>query len=1137
MAAVAVVIAAIVTLLVWIMTPERLTPLIEEVASGYFTADVRLDRAELTFWSTFPHLEVDVENLRVTSHSLDTLTPQQRATLPANADSLLRVDSFHGGVNILHLLHGKIALYDLEINRPQVNLVAWNDSVANYNIVPPSPEETPDTAAIELPAIAINSFVIRGEAPIRYYSAADSLNIGVTLSATTIEGTDEPGYRVTVDGDVDATVEPYLSMLRLPVMLNGDIGWTPDAPLNIALSDFRAGIGPVRTVVNTAIDMTDELVIGQFEMVVERFKIIDLINAMPAEYRAMCRGLVTDLQMGASVKFTRPYVPAAVAVPTAVIDFDIPQGTARYEQLTLSRAALKGRVELNGSDFDKAVVTLRRFMAVGEGVGFEVSGTATNLVTDPRADGNFKGGVSFAHLPSRLLSALPVTVRGELRGDFDFRVAMSDLTPTTFHRMLLNGDATLSDLVVTEPSQGLRLYSRLMEMKLGTGETFIHNDLRSDSLLTISFKCDTVSMETPDMAFEGSSMLLAAGARNTVETLDTTRVTPLGAVFKAAAMKFESFADSSRIRVRDIMCHASLQRYSDNARQPLLSFNFDAGRLRYVDPLTRVSFRDTRLDASCHPRLKPQMSARMSQAFDSIRERYPHLRADSVYRMARAEMRARRAARGPRTSRNDGTERIDYGLDDESKQLLRWIDFEGHLTSKRARVFTPYFPVRNRLSDIDVSITPDSLNIRNTRYEMGRSDFVINGSVSNISRALTSRRSPMRINFDVQSDTIDINEITQAALAGSAFAERVAAGAHVALADSDSDDMLQLAVQQQAPVDSMAPILIPMNVDANLMLHSRNIIYSDLMFTDFHGEALVHDGALSLHELGATTDAGKISLTALYTAPTKNDLSFAFGMKVTDFHLEKFIKLVPAVDSIMPLLNDIKGVVNAEMAATSRVDSGMNLVIPSLSAALTISGDSLVLIDAETFRSIGKWLLFKNKDKNVVDHMEVQVVIENSVLELFPFMFTIDRYKLGVMGSNDLALNYNYHVSVLKSPIPFKFGINIKGNPDKMKIRLGRAKFKESMAGERIAIVDTTRINLINQIENVFRRGVSNARVGSLKTRRPSAVDMGGDENADTISHADSLLFIREGLLPAPPAPAATAPVDEGKNNKRKKKK
>lgn len=194
----------------------------------------------------------------------------------------------------------------------------------------------------------------------------------------------------------------------------------------------------------------------------------------------------------------------------------------------------------------------------------------------------------------------------------------------------------------------------------------------------------------------------------------------------------------------------------------------------------------------------------------------------------------------------------------------------------------------------------------------------------------------------------------------------------------------------------------------------------------------------------------------------------------------------------------------------------MNIEIPSLKAAVKLSGDSLKVIDEETFRTIGKWLLFKNKEHNMIDRMSVEMIIDNSQLRMFPFMFDFDRYKLGVSGYNDLAMNLNYHIAVLKSPLPFKFGINISGNVDDMKIRLGRAKFNEKEMSKTVSIADTTRVNLVREIQNVFRRGVRNSRVRNLDFSNVAREIVSDDVKADTISRADSLYFIKEGLIQAP---------------------
>ena len=197
----------------------------------------------------------------------------------------------------------------------------------------------------------------------------------------------------------------------------------------------------------------------------------------------------------------------------------------------------------------------------------------------------------------------------------------------------------------------------------------------------------------------------------------------------------------------------------------------------------------------------------------------------------------------------------------------------------------------------------------------------------------------------------------------------------------------------------------------------------------------------------------------------------------------------------------------------------MDINIPTLRAALKIEGDSLVLMAPATFKTVSKWLLFRNKNRNMIDHMAVEAVIENSAIEVYPFMFNIDRYQLGVMGHNDLAMNMDYHVSVLKSPVPFKFGINLRGTPEKMKVRLGGAKVKPGMVGQRQEIADNTRINLVQQIDNVFRRGISKARLGRLSFS-PSASPLPTPsqllEEDDRLSYADSLGMIRAGMIDNP---------------------
>ena len=455
---------------------------------------------------------------------------------------------------------------------------------------------------------------------------------------------------------------------------------------------------------------------------------------------------------------------------------------------------------------------------------------------------------------------------------------------------------------------------------------------------------------------------------------------------------------------------------------------------------------------------------------------------------------------------------IDWGTSKALRRLLTEWELGGTLKADVARLFTATFPVRNRVRNFNVTFNTDTISLNNVQYKAGHSDFQVSGRVSNLRRALASRRqgASLKLHFDVLSDTVDVNELANAFFAGAANGKR-----ELHARNFDDENSLERDIEdKEILTDARGPLLIPTNIDAEISVKANNVIYSDLLLHNLTGSVLSYDGALNLHNLAASSEVGSVDLSALYSAPAVDRMQFGFGLKLNRFNISQFLKLVPAVDSMMPLMRDFAGVVSANIAATAPIDREMNIPLPRLHAAINIQGDSLTVIDPDTFNKMAKWLFFKDKQKNMIDHMSAEMIVEDGVLRLFPFVFDFDRYRIGVQGSSDLAMNLNYHIAVLKSPLPFKFGINIKGNVDKMKIRLGKAHFNEKTGASTVAIVDTTRLNLLREIENVFRRGVRNSQFASINiSTRPEAAAINLDE--DTISRADSLYLIKQGLLPS----------------------
>lgn len=1129
--ALVLLIVLVVGAAVWILTPERLTPLVEHYASEYIDGRVKAKRIELTFWKTFPRLNVDVDSLEVISGSLRGLTPDQQARLPQGADSLLSVAGFHADVNILRLFTGTIALHDITIDSPRVNIVDVSPTVSNYNIFPKS-EET-DSTSTPIPDIILSRFAITGRAPIHYVSLADSVEFKLNLTNTTLSGDDAPGYRLDFAADASSQLGD-MTFDNLRIGMGGDIVWNHKKPYRIELSDFQAGINDVNTVVNTVVDFERDLTI---ESLLFRMPLVDvnsLIRLVPPQLRGELGKIVNNLRVGLTARLTQSYIPSVERYPSMELQITVPEGKVSYQKLKLSALALDLDARIDGKNLNNSRFDLKRLYANGEGIAFTLKAVLTDLIRDPKIEGTFEGGVDLGRLPMNLIAPeLGAKVTGRLKADASFAGRRSYLTRENFHRLNVNGEASLSDFRFDMPDMPVEAFVRHAGLKLGSNSSVNG----ADSLLTVSFSIDTVSVAMPGLEAQARAFKIGIGSRNVASSVDTTQINPIGARATLGFARLKLVDDSTSIRLRDIDLTGVLRRFRNEARVPQFDMKFTARRMRYSDRLNRASLREADIAATVHPTPPRQPSQRLLRAMDSVAAVNPGLPSDSVRVLARAALRRNRR----HNAADNSTSRVDFELDGETRSLLRKWRTSGHIKAKRARVMTPYFPLKNVVKDLDMTFSNDSIEITNTRYRVGHSEFVIDGSITNLTRALTSRsgRQPLRINMRVSADTIDVNEIAAAVFAGAAFAQKERQGLAGPISDSDNDDVVEASIAQNTDVSEKAAVLIPTNIEASVRLAGRNVLYSDLTFHNFRGQAEIFDGALNLRNLSARTDVGAVDLTALYQGLHPDSLSFAFGMQVRDFRLSRFMQLVPQLDTIMPLLRDVKGIVNAEVAATADVDTMMDIRIPSLTAAVNITGDSLVLLDAATYRKIGKWMLFKHKDRNVIDHLNARMVVKDAQMELYPFIFDIDRYKLGIFGSNDLDLNFKYHIAVLKSPIPFKFGINVSGNPDKMKIRLGGAKIKENSPMVS-AISDTTRINLVNQIQDIFRRGVRRAgQSGRLRfdpgaSPAPSRSD---SDLGDTISHADSLEFIRQGLIPAPPAPDSTAIKAADAKAKKKKKK
>lgn len=393
-----------------------------------------------------------------------------------------------------------------------------------------------------------------------------------------------------------------------------------------------------------------------------------------------------------------------------------------------------------------------------------------------------------------------------------------------------------------------------------------------------------------------------------------------------------------------------------------------------------------------------------------------------------------------------GMDKAGIGVTAEQVRDSFWVP-KGIVGFNRMKVTTPICALPIRLQKTSLTVGNRTISLRNATMRIGRSDLTATGAVYDLYGAMHHHK-PLRAKLELTSNNLNCNQLIRSL--------------------SFPTDTLQ--AEADTTSTNLELFVVPKNLDFELTTRLRRVRYDKMVFEDVRGDIDVRNQAVHLKELSMRGMNAEMRTTLIYQATQRKRGYAGFDFHLHNIDISKLVDFAPSLDSIVPMLRSFQGTVDFDVAAETHLDSCLNIKIPSLRSAIHIKGDSLVLMDGETFAEISKKFFFKNKEKNMIDSISVNISVKDGNVTVYPFVIEMDRYRAAVGGTQDLNMNFDYHISILKSPIPFKLGLNIRGNLDKMKFGMGKAKYKDAVTPVEIRKVDSTIVNMGEQIVKDFRR-------------------------------------------------------------------
>jgi hypothetical protein len=383
--------------------------------------------------------------------------------------------------------------------------------------------------------------------------------------------------------------------------------------------------------------------------------------------------------------------------------------------------------------------------------------------------------------------------------------------------------------------------------------------------------------------------------------------------------------------------------------------------------------------------------------------------------------------------------------EDVADEFLKKFKATGKISLKKFNVRDAYFPLPMTVRKVDVDFDGDTLNLDNFRMRVGRSAITLNGEVNNVRRFLLRGRT-LNGDLNLKSRRIDINQLMRAYTVANEAAtqhKQLSADANVAMLEAESE--MDADIESTAAIDSTMQaslIVIPKNLNLSFNADVDSVLFSNMKLIDFAGRVKVKDQHVSVANLSTSTKVGKLAMHLSYLCKDLQKADAALALNMDSVQIGELVTALPELDSIMPMLRSFDGSVACEASLTATLDSAMNVVLPSVNAGAWLRGDSLVLMDGETFSEIAKMLMFSKKTRNVIDSVSVELLVKNNEIEIYPFMVAMDKYRLGVGGKQGLDQSFNYHIALLK---PIRLGLDVYGKDfDHIKFKLASVKFKDS---------------------------------------------------------------------------------------------
>lgn len=1027
-------VVVVLAVALWLVfTPSKLTKIVNSLADNYITCEAKFGNVDLTFLSTFPDAGLKIEDVVIVNSMEGS----------AN-DTLAKIGSLTVGIDVMAFLkENKVIVHQVKLDDARANLYRNGRGESNFDIFPPSEKEDTTSTAfpelIDLKKIKVNNLSAQFvDEQGGMWTIAEQFDLSLKGG---MKGKDIDGDLYVWGGKLDVTMlnsGMTVSVDGLEVDIDGklkDENIDADMRVNANKLFYQQDDSTGNAAMKTTLDNVDlrfdgkgtmDEIVADLKMKVEKGQLemgkTEMVNET---LRASKKDLLKVELPHLTVKLNKKEIwidNSQVSIDDYVLNLG--------GQIFLANDHSPLRMDVNVNTEDswqvKTLLAIVPEQYTGFLKGMDVDGkldfdiTAAGALTDSTMPG--VGGTIWMEKGRFYAPKMLPYKLDKMEGKM-----VVDVYP----------DKSKESWVKIEK---LKAHTRGTNVSIEGRVDDLMGDMRVDARVKGTLPLEDVKPMIP----KGMNLVAQGDAE-----IDLTTNFKMSQLQKKAFEKIKAMGSlkMNEVDVTYDNMHLTAPKMAISLQMPVPE----------KDRLGNARIVSDKINLSRGKNLKAEMESA------DIDLKVNNMMKEQLAATFNIELGALEAEKDSMNASLDGLKLVgSVRLDSTQRNLIKQYNPQFNATTHNVLLYMPKMPEAVRLAELDLAYSPTLCNIKTAKARIGHSDIELYGTVSNLEDWLDNK-AMLKGDLNLTSEYADVDQLMNM----------------ISGIGSNADSLKSMRKEDAVPEEAN-PFIVPRNVNVTLNTHIKRSIAFGNDLHDVAGALTVNDGRVVLDQMGFVCKAARMQLTALYRSPRPGNLFAAIDFHLLDIQIDELLNMIPAVDTLVPMLSAFDGKANFHLAGESYLDAFYRPKMSSLKGAAAISGQDLVVMDNSDLSTIAKLMRFKSwrdKDNKIkIDSLSVEMtcmdVGHGIEIEVLPFLLSMGSYQICISGVQQFDKDCVYHLELLKNPLLARVGVDVKGSLAKPKISLGKVRYADLFRPKYQGVADKKAMEIKNKIRQALEANV-----------------------------------------------------------------